>query len=72
MAREWSLLQDLVFNFGAELASNPTQYMMEQCFRDRGLNWRYIQFEFGPEKLRPCRGRRCHQPARYLVDPNGS
>jgi shikimate dehydrogenase len=51
MAKEWNFLQDLVFNFGAELASNPTQYMMEQCFRDRGLNWRYVQFEFGPEKL---------------------
>jgi len=41
----------LVFNFGHELASNPTQYMMEQAFAHYGLPWRYVQFEFGIEKL---------------------
>ena len=51
MPKEWNFLQDLVFNFGADLANNPTQYMMEQCFRDGGLNWRYVQFEFGPDRL---------------------
>jgi len=51
MTREWNFLQELVFNFGHELASNPTQYMMEQAFAHHGLPWRYVQFEFGAEKL---------------------
>ena len=51
MTQEWNFLQDLVFNFGHELASNPTQYMMEQAFAHHRLNWRYIQFEFEPDKL---------------------
>jgi shikimate dehydrogenase len=51
MAKSWDFLQHLVFNFGAELASNPTQYMMECAFRAHELNWRYVQFEFEPDKL---------------------
>ena len=51
MTKEWNFLQKLVFNFGHELASNPTQYMMEQAFAHHGLPWRYVQFEFGAEKL---------------------
>lgn len=51
MSGDWNFLQELVFNFGAELNSNPTQYMMERAFEEAGLNWRYVQFEFGPEKL---------------------
>ena len=51
MSREWNFLQTLVFNFGYDLASNPTQYMMEQAFAHHGLNWRYVQFEFEPPKL---------------------
>ena len=51
MTKEWNFLQELVFNFGHELAGNPTQYMMEQAFAHQGLPWRYVQFEFGAEKL---------------------
>jgi shikimate dehydrogenase len=51
MTKEWNFLQELVFNFGHELASNPTQTMMEQCFAAAGLNWRYVQFEFDPDTL---------------------
>jgi len=51
MTKEWNFLQKLVFNFGHSLASNPTQYMMEQAFAHHGLPWRYVQFEFGAEKL---------------------
>ena len=51
MTKEWNFLQKLVFNFGHELASNPTQYMMEQAFAHHGLPWRYVQFEFGAEEL---------------------
>ena len=52
MAKSWNFLQELVFNFGAELSSNPTQYMMERAFEKHGLNWRYVQFEFQPETLK--------------------
>lgn len=51
MPKPWNFLQPLVFNFGRDLARNPTQYMMERAFEHHGLNWRYVQFEFGPEKL---------------------
>ena len=51
MSNDWNFLQELVFNFGHALASNPTQYMMERAFAHHRLNWRYVQFEFGPEKL---------------------
>ena len=75
MTKEWNFLQELVFNFGHELASNPTQYMMEQCFAAAGLNWRYVQFEFPPETLAPAvramrslgfRGGNCTMP--YKVE----
>ena len=51
MASDWNFLQDLVFNFGHQLATNPTQYMMEQAFAHHELNWRYVQFEFVEDKL---------------------
>lgn len=51
MATDWNFLQELVFNFGHQLATNPTQYMMEQAFAHHGLNWRYVQFEFAENKL---------------------
>lgn len=56
MAKNWDFLQELVFNFGSDLANNPTQYMMECAFRHHQLNWRYVQFEFGPEKLEAAVG----------------
>ena len=51
MSTDWNFLQELVFNFGHQLATNPTQYMMEQAFDHHRLNWRYVQFEFSEEKL---------------------
>ena len=76
MAKEWNFLQELVFNFGSELASNPTQYMMEQAFAREGLNWRYVQFEFSPEKLASAvaamrllgfRGGNCTMPYKVAI-----
>ena len=73
MTKEWNFLQKLVFNFGHELTSNPTQYMMEQAFAHHGLPWRYVQFEFGAEKLADTvrakvvvDGRNCLDVARWL------
>ena len=76
MAKEWNFLQEFVFNFGSELASNPTQYMMEQAFAREGLNWRYVQFEFSPEKLASAvaamrllgfRGGNCTMPYKVAI-----
>jgi shikimate dehydrogenase len=33
------------------VAGNPTQYLVEQAFTQKGLDWRFTTFEFGPEKL---------------------
>jgi len=76
MTQEWNFLQELVFNFGSELGKNPTQYMMEKAFGRHGLNWRYVQFEFGPEKLEDAvnamrllgfRGGNCTMPYKVSI-----
>jgi shikimate dehydrogenase len=33
------------------VAGNPTQYLVEQAFAQKGLDWRFTSFEFGLEKL---------------------
>lgn len=33
------------------VAGNPTHYLMEQAFAQRGLDWRFMSFEFGAERL---------------------
>jgi shikimate dehydrogenase len=33
------------------VAGNPTQYLVEQAFVQKGLDWRFTTFEFEPEKL---------------------
>lgn len=33
------------------VAGNPTQYLIEQAFAQKGLDWRFTSFEFAPEKL---------------------
>jgi shikimate dehydrogenase len=32
-------------------AGNPTQYLVEQAFAQKGLDWRFMSFEFPPERL---------------------
>lgn len=32
-------------------AGNPTQYLVEQAFAQKGLDWRFMSFEFQPERL---------------------
>ena len=51
MSQEWDFCQTLVCCFGKPLSENPTQYMMEAAFRDKGLNWRYTNFEVESEDL---------------------
>lgn len=46
-----SFLSQLVALFGQPVAENPTQYMQEQAFAARGLNWRYITMEVPPDRL---------------------
>ncbi|MCS6776579.1 MAG: shikimate dehydrogenase [Chloroherpetonaceae bacterium] len=46
-----SFLAQLVALFGQPVAENPTQYMQEQAFAARGLNWRYITMEVPPDHL---------------------
>ena len=79
MAADWNFLQDLVFNFGHQLATNPTQYMMEQAFSQHGLNWRYVQFEFAEDKLADAvqamrvlgfRGGNCTIPYKVAIIPH--
>jgi shikimate dehydrogenase len=33
------------------VAGNPTQYLVEQAFTQRALDWRFTTFEFAPDKL---------------------
>jgi len=46
-----SFKPELCCLFGKPVAENPTQPMIEAAFRDRGLDWRYVQFEIEPEAL---------------------
>ncbi|MYC81180.1 MAG: shikimate dehydrogenase [Acidobacteria bacterium] len=78
MARRWNFRQELVFCFGHHLADNPTQYMLEKAFRHHGLNWRYVNFELGNERLAEAvravrvlgfRGGNCTMPCKVTVIP---
>ena len=51
MVQQWNFRQELVFCFGHHLADNPTQHMLEKAFRHHGMNWRYVNFELGNERL---------------------
>jgi shikimate dehydrogenase len=33
------------------VAGNPTHYLVEQAFAQKGLDWRFMTFEFGPQQL---------------------
>jgi len=33
------------------VAGNPTHYLVEQAFTQKGLDWRFMSFEFGAERL---------------------
>ena len=79
MARQWNFRQELVFCFGHHLADNPTQYMLEKAFRHHGLNWRYVNFELGNERLAEAvkavrvlgfRGGNCTLPCKVTVIPH--
>ncbi len=52
MSKVWNFKQELTAAFGQPIAENPTQYMMEAAYRDRGLDWRYLSLEVSPEGLR--------------------
>ncbi len=76
MPQTWNFRQELVFCFGNLLAENPTQYMLEKAFRHHGLNWRYVNFERGNEKLADAvravralgfRGGNCTMPCKVTV-----
>ena len=76
MARQWNFKQELVFCFGHHLADNPTQHMLEAAFRHHGLNWRYVNFELGNERLAEAvravrvlgfRGGNCTMPCKVTV-----
>lgn len=43
---------EVVGVFGQPVAENPTGVMQEAGFAAAGLNWRYLNFEVPPEKLR--------------------
>lgn len=45
-------LAELVGVLGQPVAENPTGVMQEAGFQELGLNWRYINIEVPPEKLR--------------------
>ena len=79
MARQWNFRQELVFCFGHHLADNPTQHMLEAAFRHHGLNWRYVNFELGNERLAEAvravrvlgfRGGNCTLPCKVTVIPH--
>ncbi len=79
MARQWNFKQELVFCFGHHLADNPTQHMLEKAFRHHGLNWRYVNFELGNERLAEAvravrvlgfRGGNCTMPCKVTVIPH--
>jgi len=46
-----SSLEDIVACFGQPVAGNPTQFMMERAFAQRGLDWRYLTLEVAPADL---------------------
>ena len=46
-----SQLQPICVCLGQPVAGNPTQYMMERAFADKGLDWRYLTLEVPPEHL---------------------
>ena len=79
MAQRWNFRQELVFCFGHHLADNPTQHMLEKAFRHHGLNWRYVNFELGNERLAEAvravrvlgfRGGNCTMPCKVTVIPH--
>ena len=79
MAQRWNFRQELVFCFGHHLAGNPTQHMLEKAFRHHGLNWRYVNFELGNERLAEAvravrvlgfRGGNCTMPCKVTVIPH--
>ncbi len=79
MAQRWNFRQELVFCFGHHLADNPTQHMLEKAFRHHGLNWRYVNFELGNERLAEAvravrvlgfRGGNCTLPCKVTVIPH--
>jgi shikimate dehydrogenase len=79
MARQWNFRQELVFCFGHHLADNPTQHMLEKAFRHHGMNWRYVNFELGNERLAEAvravrvlgfRGGNCTLPCKVTVIPH--
>ena len=79
MAQQWNFRQELVFCFGHRLADNPTQYMLEKAFRHHGMNWRYVNFELGNERLAEAvravrvlgfRGGNCTMPCKVSVIPH--
>ena len=79
MARQWNFRQELVFCFGHHLADNPTQHMLEKAFLHHGLNWRYVNFELGNERLAEAvravrvlgfRGGNCTMPCKVTVIPH--
>ena len=79
MAQQWNFRQELVFCFGHRLAENPTQYMLEKAFRHHGMNWRYVNFELGNERLAEAvravrvlgfRGGNCTMPCKVSVIPH--
>ena len=51
MSKTWNFKKELCGCFGKPIAENPTQHMIEAAFRHHGLDWRYIQFEVGPDDL---------------------
>ena len=79
MAQQWNFRQELVFCFGHRLADNPTQHMLEKAFRHHGMNWRYVNFELGNERLAEAvravrvlgfRGGNCTMPCKVSVIPH--
>lgn len=79
MAQRWNFRQELVFCFGHHLADNPTQHMLEKAFGHHGLNWRYVNFELGNERLAEAvravrvlgfRGGNCTMPCKVTVIPH--
>ncbi|HIL71915.1 MAG TPA: shikimate dehydrogenase, partial [Verrucomicrobia bacterium] len=51
MKKEWNFKQELTAAFGQPIAENPTQYMIESAYKDKGLDWRYLSLEVGPADL---------------------
>ena len=44
-------VQPLLALLACPVGGNPTQYVIEQTFAHHELDWRYLTFEVGPEKL---------------------